>query len=104
MAEGANGPTTPEADKILEKNDLLTIPDFLANAGGVICSYFEQVQNNMNYYWEKDEVLSKIDVKMTTAYTNVSDFAKSNDLNMRDAAYVISVSKVAQACHDRGWV
>lgn len=104
LAEGANGPTTPEADKILEKNDLLTIPDFLANAGGVICSYFEQVQNNMNYYWEKDEVLSKIDVKMTAAYTNVSDFAKSNDLNMRDAAYVISVSKVAQACHDRGWV
>lgn len=104
LAEGANGPTTPEADKILEKNDLFTIPDFLANAGGVICSYFEQVQNNMNYYWEKDEVLSKIDVKMTAAYTNVSDFAKSNDLNMRDAAYVISVSKVAQACHDRGWV
>ena len=104
LAEGANGPTTPEADKILEKNDLLTIPDFLANAGGVICSYFEQVQNNMNYYWEKDEVLSKIDVKMTAAYTNVSDFAKSNDLNMRDAAYVISVSKVAQACHDRGLV
>lgn len=104
LAEGANGPTTPEADKILEKNDLFTIPDFLANAGGVICSYFEQVQNNMNYYWEKDEVLSKIDIKMTAAYTNVSDFAKSNDLNMRDAAYVISVSKVAQACHDRGWV
>ena len=104
LAEGANGPTTLEADKILEKFDLLTIPDFLANAGGVICSYFEQVQNNMNYYWEKDEVLSKIDVKMTAAYVAVSDFAKSNDLNLRDAAYVISVNKVAQACRDRGWI
>ena len=104
LAEGANGPTTLEADKILEKFDLLTIPDFLANAGGVICSYFEQVQNNMNYYWEKDEVLSKIDIKMTAAYVAVSDFAKSNDLNMRDAAYVISVNKVAQACRDRGWI
>ena len=104
LAEGANGPTTLEADKILGKFDLLTIPDFLANAGGVICSYFEQVQNNMNYYWEKDEVLSKIDVKMTAAYVAVSDFAKSNSLNMRDAAYVISVNKVAQACRDRGWI
>ncbi|MDX2443792.1 MAG: Glu/Leu/Phe/Val dehydrogenase [Bacteroidales bacterium] len=104
LAEGANGPTTPEADKILEKFDLLIIPDFLANAGGVVCSYFEQVQNNMNYYWEKDEVLSKIDVKMTSAFTLVSEFAKSNNLNMRDAAYVISVNKVAQACRDRGWV
>ena len=104
IAEGADGPTTPEADDILNEKGITIIPDFLANAGGVVCSYFEQVQSNMNYFWEKDEVLAKLDVKMSTAYAAVSDFAKSNKLNMRDAAYVISVDKVARACHDRGWV
>ncbi len=104
LAEGANGPTTPEASDIIEGKGIFLIPDFLASAGGVICSYFEQVQNNMNYYWEKDEVLSKLDVKLTAAFIAVSDFARDNDLSMRDASYVISVEKVANACHDRGWV
>jgi glutamate dehydrogenase (NAD(P)+) len=104
IAEAANGPTSPEAAKILDKKGIYTIPDFLANAGGVTCSYFEQVQSNMNYYWEKDEVLSKLDLKMTSAFISVSDFAKTNSLNMRDAAYVISVNRVSQACKDRGWV
>jgi glutamate dehydrogenase (NAD(P)+) len=104
IAEAANGPTSPEAAKILDEKGIYTIPDFLANAGGVTCSYFEQVQSNMNYYWEKDEVLSKLDLKMTSAFISVSDFAKSNNLNMRDAAYVISVNRVSQACKDRGWV
>ncbi len=104
IAEAANGPTSPEAAKILDKKGIYTIPDFLANAGGVTCSYFEQVQSNMNYYWEKDEVLSKLDLKMTSAFISVSDFAKTNNLNMRDAAYVISVNRVSQACKDRGWV
>ncbi|MFC1536013.1 Glu/Leu/Phe/Val dehydrogenase [Candidatus Neomarinimicrobiota bacterium] len=104
IAEGANGPTTPEADKVLDKKGIFIIPDFLANAGGVTCSYFEQVQSNMNYFWTKDEVLGKLDVKMTAAFIAVNDFAKSNNLNMRDAAYVISVDRVAQACKDRGWV
>jgi glutamate dehydrogenase (NAD(P)+) len=104
IAEGANGPTTTEADKLLDQKDLFIIPDFLANAGGVVCSYFEQVQSNMNYFWEKDDVLGKLDAKMTSAYTAVSDFAKSHKLSMREAAYVISVDRVAQACHDRGWV
>jgi glutamate dehydrogenase (NAD(P)+) len=80
------------------------IPDFLANAGGVTCSYFEQVQGNMNYYWEKDEVLAKLDTKMTAAFNAVSDLAKKQKLYMRDAAYVISVNRVAKACKDRGWV
>ena len=80
------------------------IPDFLANAGGVTCSYFEQVQSNMNYFWERDEVLGKLDLKMTAAFIAVNDFAQSNNLYMRDAAYVISVDRVAQACKDRGWV
>ena len=104
IAEGANGPTTPEADKVLDEKNIFIIPDFLANAGGVTCSYFEQVQSNMNYFWTKDEVLGKLDVKMTAAFIAVNDFAKSNNLNMRDAAYVISVDRVAQACKDRGWV
>jgi glutamate dehydrogenase (NAD(P)+) len=104
IAEGANGPTTNEADKIISERKIFVIPDFLANAGGVTCSYFEQVQSNMNNYWEKDEVLSKLDVKMTSAFVAVSDFASTHKLNMRDAAYVIAVDRVAQACHDRGWV
>ncbi|MEW5923967.1 MAG: Glu/Leu/Phe/Val dehydrogenase [Candidatus Zixiibacteriota bacterium] len=104
IAEGANGPTTPEADKIIESRKIFLIPDFLANAGGVTCSYFEQVQSNMNYFWEKDEVLGKLDVKMTSAFLAVSDIARKRKLYMRDAAYVISVARVAQACHDRGWV
>ena len=83
---------------------IFMIPDFLANAGGVTCSYFEQVQSNMNYFWEKDEVLGKLDVKMTAAYLAVSELARKRNLYMRDAAYVISVSRVAQACKDRGWV
>lgn len=104
IAEGANGPTTPDADKIIKEKGIYIIPDFLANAGGVTCSYFEQVQSNMNYFWTKDEVLGKLDQKMTAAYISVSDFARKNKLYMRDAAYVISVDKVAQACRDRGWV
>jgi len=104
IAEGANGPTTPEASVIIEDRNIFIIPDFLANAGGVTCSYFEQVQSNINYFWEKDEVLSKLDIKMTSAFIAVSDFAKENNLSMRDAAYVISVDRVASACHDRGWV
>ncbi len=104
IAEGANGPTTPEADKVIHERGIFVIPDFLANAGGVTCSYFEQVQCNMNYYWERDEVLSKLDVKMTSAYLAVSELARKRNLYMRDAAYVISVSRVAQACKDRGWL
>jgi glutamate dehydrogenase (NAD(P)+) len=104
IAEGANGPTTPEADKIIQEKEIFVIPDFLANAGGVTCSYFEQVQCNMNYYWERDEVLSKLDVKMTSAYLAVSELARKRKLYMRDAAYVISINRVAQACKDRGWV
>jgi glutamate dehydrogenase (NAD(P)+) len=104
IAEGANGPTTPEADAVIHQRGIFMIPDFLANAGGVTCSYFEQVQSNANYFWEKDEVLGKLDVKMTSAYIAVSELARKRKLFMRDAAYVIGVSRVAQACRDRGWV
>jgi glutamate dehydrogenase len=104
IAEGANGPTSPEADQVLAKRGVFIIPDFLANAGGVTCSYFEQVQSNMNYYWEKEEVLGKLDVKMTSAFLEVSELARRKKLFMRDAAYVIAINRVAQACRERGWV
>jgi glutamate dehydrogenase (NAD(P)+) len=104
IAEGANGPTTPEADAQIQARGILVIPDFLANAGGVTCSYFEQVQSNMNYFWEKDEVLGKLDVKMTSAYIAVSELARRENLYMRDAAYAIAIGRVAKACHERGWV
>jgi glutamate dehydrogenase len=104
VAEGANGPTTPEADEVLKKREVFVLPDFLANAGGVTCSYFEQVQSNMNYYWERDEVLSKLDLKMTSAFAAVHDVASRQKLFMRDAAYVVAINRVAQACRDRGWV
>jgi len=104
LAEGANGPSTPEADTILQEKGIFVIPDFLANAGGVTCSYFEQVQSNMNYYWEKDEVLARLDTKMTAAFHAVSELARKRKLFPRDAAYVIAINRVAQACRDRGWV
>lgn len=104
IAEGANGPTTPEADELIKQRKIFIIPDFLANAGGVVCSYFEQVQCNMNYFWEKNEVLDRLDIKMTSAFKAVSELAKKRKLYMRDAAYVIAVNRVVQACKDRGWL
>lgn len=104
IAEAANGPTTPEADARIKEKGIFLIPDFLANAGGVTCSYFEQVQCNMNYFWEKDEVLGKLDQKMTSAYLSVSDLARRKGLYMRDAAYTIAIDRVAEACKARGWV
>ncbi|MCI0496532.1 Glu/Leu/Phe/Val dehydrogenase [candidate division KSB1 bacterium] len=104
IAEGANGPTTPEADDVIKQRKIFVIPDFLANAGGVVCSYFEQVQCNMNYFWEKNEVLDRLDTKMTAAFKAVSELAAKRKLYMRDAAYVIAVNRVVQACKDRGWI
>ncbi|MBC8425528.1 Glu/Leu/Phe/Val dehydrogenase [bacterium] len=104
IAEGANGPTTPEADAIINERGIFVIPDFLANAGGVTCSYFEQVQSNMNYYWEQDEVLGKLDLKMTSAYLAVSQLAQRQKAYMRDAAYMLAIERVALACKDRGWI
>jgi glutamate dehydrogenase (NAD(P)+) len=104
LVEGADGPTTPAADSVIAKRAIFVIPDLLANAGGAICSYFEQVQSNMNYYWEKDEVLGKLDVKLTSAFNAVFETAKKKKMPMRDAAFCIGVARVAQACKDRGWI
>ena len=89
---------------MLNERKVFVIPDFLANAGGVTCSYFEQVQCNMNYYWEKDEVMQKLDTKMTAAFKAVYDLAVNKEFNMRDAAYVISINRVAEAVKKRGWL
>ncbi|MGC9356449.1 MAG: Glu/Leu/Phe/Val family dehydrogenase [Anaerolineae bacterium] len=105
LAEGANGPTTPEADKVLEERGVFVIPDFLCNAGGVTCSYFEQVQNDMNYYWSKEEVLSKLDDKMSNAFQGVLATSQENgNLFMRDAAYRVGIRRVETAMRLRGWV
>ena len=104
ILEAANGPTTPDADKVIEERGIFLIPDFLANAGGVTCSYFEQVQCNQNYFWGKDEVLQKLDSKMTSAFNAVYELACNKSLRMRDAAYVIAINRVAQSVKGRGWV
>ncbi len=102
--ELANGPTTPEADEILFKNGVFVLPDFLANAGGVTVSYFEQVQNTYNFYWDLDQVQERLDRKMTNAFKAVYEMHQDQGVNMRQAAYLVSVAKVAEACKLRGWV
>ncbi len=104
VCELANGPTTPIADQILFKNGVFVIPDFLANAGGVTVSYFEQVQNTYNYYWELEDVHQQLDRKMTKAFHAVYDVHKQENIHMRSAAYMVAVKRVAEACKLRGWV
>jgi glutamate dehydrogenase (NAD(P)+) len=102
--ELANGPTTPEADDILHQNGVFVVPDFLANAGGVTVSYFEQVQNTYNFYWPLEEVHQRLDEKMTQAFQGVYFMYVRRKVNMRQAAYLVSVARVAEACKLRGWV
>jgi len=104
VAEGANGPTTPEADDLLKSRGIFNIPDFLCNAGGVTTSYFESVQNDMNYYWTKREVLERLDTKMTDAFNSVLDMSVKENVYMRDAAYMVAIGRVVKAMELRGWI
>jgi len=104
VAEGANGPTTPEADEVFKKNKVFNIPDFLCNAGGVTTSYFEQVQNDMNYYWTREAVLERLDIKMTHAFAAVLERSEKEGVYMRDAAYMVAIDRVVKAMDQRGWL
>ena len=104
IAELANGPTTPEADDVLYEKGIYVIPDFLCNAGGVTVSYFEQVQNAYDFYWDEELVHQRLDAKMTTAFHAVDQMAKKLQISNRMAAYVVAVQRVAEACRLRGWV
>ena len=104
ICEAANGPETPDCDDEIAGRGIILIPDFLCNAGGVICSYFEQVQGNTNYYWGNDEVFDKLSTAMSNAFHAVYITSKEKELQMRDAAYTIAVSRVVDAVKKRGWV
>lgn len=104
VAELANGPTTPDADEVLFKKGIHVIPDFLCNAGGVTVSYFEMVQNFYMYYWSEDMVHTRLDSKMTAAYRSVYAASQKYKIDMRTAAYVVSIERVVVTMKDRGWV
>ncbi|MEM2128529.1 MAG: Glu/Leu/Phe/Val dehydrogenase [Candidatus Methanomethyliaceae archaeon] len=104
ILEGANGPTTPEADEILFKRGVVVVPDVLANSGGVSTSYFEWVQNLQNYYWSREEVIEKLDKLLVKAFNNVYETYKKYGTDMRMAAYICAINRVAEAMRVRGWV
>lgn len=103
VVEGANGPTTPEADKILFDRGVMVVPDILANGGGVLVSYFEWVQNLTNLYWKEEEVNEKLDNKMREVFLQVYNIAKERDVDMRTAALILSVGRVVEAMTATGY-
>jgi glutamate dehydrogenase (NAD(P)+) len=102
VVEGANGPTTPDADAVLEQNNITVVPDVLANAGGVAVSYFEWVQDLQAYWWSEDEVNDRLRDIMERSYTQVSALAAEERVSLRTAAQMIGVGRVAEAHKTRG--
>lgn len=104
VVEAANGPTTLEATKVLTERGTLLVPDVLASSGGVVVSYFEWVQNNQGYYWTENEVHSKLQEVLENAFENVYTIHSTRKVDMRLAAYMVGVRKMAEAARFRGWV
>ncbi|AJO22761.1 Glu/Leu/Phe/Val dehydrogenase [Weizmannia coagulans] len=104
VVEAANGPTTLEATEILTNRGILLVPDVLASAGGVTVSYFEWVQNNQGYYWTEEEVEEKLEKVLVQSFNTVYNTSRSRRVNMRLAAYMIGVRRVAEASRFRGWI